>query len=215
MSALNKWVKVQAAIGALGTAVPLNSVSKANPGVAAYTGTDPNTGDLLAFTDIVGMYQIDNRVIRASGVDGTGNTFNLEGQDTTLYDTFVSGNFQPITWGSNFTTVIDFGAGGGEFDTLDATTAHDALRKVLPNMGAAPVFNMVSQWKPDDAALAAALAASEAQSLVALRVVFATGYRFALLGYFGTILLPTGATGQLVQTPVLFTGAARQTNYAT
>lgn len=215
MPNLSKWVKVQMKIGTLGTAVPISAITKAAPPVVSYTGTDPVNGDYLALTSIQGMYQVADRVFRAANVNGAGNTLELEGQDSTAYDTFTSGNFQPITFSNNLQTIIDPGASGGEFSFLDITTVHDAVQRQAPNIASPIVMNMQSQWDPSDTALAAVLTASEAQTLRALQIIFANAYKVVMLGYLGATLIPTGSQGQLVTTPLVFTAAGRNTNYTT
>jgi hypothetical protein len=53
-------------------------------------------------------------VFRIANVNGAGNTFELEGVDSTNYDTFTSGTFQVITFGNNFGTIREVSASGGE-----------------------------------------------------------------------------------------------------
>jgi len=215
MPSLSKWVKVNMKLGTLGTAVPISGITLASPAVVSYTGTDPTDGNYLAMTSIQGMDAIADRIFRADNTNGAGDTTELEGVDSTAFDAFVSGNFQPITFGNTLQTIIDPGAGGGVFDFIDTSVVHKGIKTQIPNMADPVIFNMRSQWDPGDAALAALAAASEAQTLRALLLTFGNGYKTLALGYVGATLVPTGSVGTLVETPVVFTAAGLITNYTT
>jgi hypothetical protein len=92
--AAKKWSKVQVAIqSALAAAISITAITKANPGVATYSGVDPVNGD-YAILRVQGMHQLNKRVVRFANVNGAGNTVELEGIDTTLFDTFTSGTLK-------------------------------------------------------------------------------------------------------------------------
>ena len=65
--------------------------------------TDPVNGDFVVLT-VVGMHQVNGRVFRVANVNGAGNTFELEGENTTAYDTFTSGTAEVITFGTTAAT---------------------------------------------------------------------------------------------------------------
>lgn len=213
--AVSKWSNVAVAIGTLGSAQVVSGITKNNPGVSTYVGTDPSNGDYLAYTDILGMYQVNNRIFRVANVNTGANTHELEGENTTSYDTFSSGNLQPITFSTTMSTAVSVSASGGDFDFIDTTTIHDIVRTQIPNIANALTYSFDCQWSPADTALAALFAASTAQSLRALRVTFSNSYKFLLLGYVGCSLAPTGSAGELVKTPVVFTAFGRPTFYTT
>ncbi|HEY1182235.1 MAG TPA: hypothetical protein VGE56_08030, partial [Rhodocyclaceae bacterium] len=95
MTDVVKWSNVQVAIqSALAAADTITGVTKADPGVVTATGHGIADGSYVKVS-AEGMHQIDGRVFRVDG--GDTNTFQLEGEDTTLYDTFTSGSAEAIT----------------------------------------------------------------------------------------------------------------------
>jgi hypothetical protein len=213
--AISKWTNVQVAIGTLGAAQVVSGITKASPGVATYVGTDPSNGDYFALTDVLGMYQLDARVFRVANVNSGGNTLEIEGENTTSYETFASGNLQPVTFGSTISTAVGVSAAGGDFDFLDTTTIHGLVRTQIPNIANALTYSFDMQWDPTNTGLQALFSATTLQTLRALRITFASGYKFLLLGYVGASLAPTGNAGEIVKTPAVFTAYGRPTYYTT
>lgn len=210
-----KWSNVQVAVqSALATAVTINSMSKANPCVVGYTGTDPTNGDYAVFT-VNGMRQADARVFRLANVNAAGNTVELEGVDSTLFDTFISGTFQVITFGTSMATVTDLSASGGGFGFIDTTTIHDAQKKQITDLPEAASYSLTNIWDLSDAALLALKAASDTQAKRAFRFTFQTGNKFCFTGYVGAGLWPGGSAGQLVTTEVVVTADGPMSAYAT
>ena len=212
---VSKWAGVSVAIGTLGSAVPINALSKNNPGLVEYTGTDPADGDYVALIDVLGMHQVNNRIFRVDNEDTAGDDFDREGENTTGYDTFASGNFKLITWGTTLSTVTGLSAAGGDFDFLDTTTIHDVVRTQTPNQANALSYSLDMQWDPSNAAMANLFTYSGAQTLLAARFTFVNGYKFLLLGTVGFTGAPTGGSGELVKTPAVFTAYGRPTYYTT
>lgn len=211
----SKWSNVAVAIGTLGTVQSVSAITKANPGVVTYVGTDPSNGDYLALTSILGMTQVNNRVFRVANVNAGANTLELEGEDTSAYDTFTSGNMQPITFGTTLSVAAGVNVTGGDFDFLDTTTIHDAVRTQIPGIASPTVFTFDNFWDPSDAALAALVAASNTQAIRALRLTFANAYKYLLLGYVGATLNPTGNAQEMVKTSAFFTAFGRAKTYTT
>lgn len=214
MPTVYKWSNVQISIeSALSAANTITAVSKANPAVATSNGHALATGDYFR-TDIEGMYQIDDRVFRASAVSS--NSFALEGEDSSLYDTFTSGNAKVITFGTTMATVRGLTAGGGDFDFIDITTVHDNIRKQVPGLPQASNYSLENLWDASDTALIALKTAADNQSLKAFKFAFAggTGPKVVFLGYVGATLLPTGTAQDVVVTPVTITMFGRPTVYS-
>lgn len=212
MANISKWSKVQVAIqSALGAAQAITGITKASPGVVTTSGTLPSTGSYV-LVSAQGMSQVDARVFRVSGASGS--TFALEGEDTTLYDTFTSGSFQVITFGTTAGSFVGLTASGGDFDFIDVTTIHDQVKKQIPGTANPASYSFESFWDPSDAALIALKAASDAQSQRAVRFTFAGGQVMAFTGYIGATMLPTGNAQDLVKTNVTVTAFGRPTVYA-
>ena len=209
-----KWSGVSVSMqSALATALTLTGITKANPGVASYTGTDPSDGDFL-YLQVNGMHQLDERVIRADDVVGGSDTFELEGEDTTLYESFSSGTAQVITFGTGLTDMTNINVSGGDFDFVDVTTIHDLVRKQIPGLPNPITFSFENIWDISDAGQAAMLLASKNQQKRAFKFTFQDGTIMTFTGYVGFTGMPTGAALDVVKSPAVITMFGNPTFYA-
>lgn len=207
-----KWSNIAIAIeSARGAALTVTAITKASTGVATSTAHGLVNGDFV-YLEAQGMNQVDARVFRVAGV--TTNTFNLEGENTTNYDTFTSGSAYKLTFGTTLSTLTSISASGGDFDFIDTTTIHDNIRKQIPGAASPSVYQFESIWDVADAGLVALKAASDASAQRAVRFVFANGQRLLFSGYIGATLLPTGSAQDIVRTNISITGYGRPTVYA-
>jgi hypothetical protein len=171
-------IKMQSA---LATALPITSISKANPGVVTYTGTDPTAGDYLLLYQIVGMAELDGRVVRAGTVNATGNTVELEGIDTTLYGTFISGSLKVITFGVTLATATGLTLAAA-ISLIDVTTDRhgaetDSRRRECRYL------QLENIWDTEDPGLLAAKAASDIKAQLAFGLPMPTGRRSVFTSY--------------------------------
>ncbi len=210
------WSNVAVAVqSALGTAQTITAISKASPAVLTYSGTDTfANGDYVILT-VQGMSQVDGRIFRVANVNVGTDTFELEGLDSTAFDTFASGTLQEITFGTSLTVASNVSVSGGDFQFIDVTTIHDTVQKQIPGNASPTTFSLDCQWQPDDAGLVALKSASDAKAQRALRITFANGYKYLVNGYVGCTLSPGGSAQQVVSTPIVFTAYGRPTAYAT
>jgi hypothetical protein len=207
-----KWVGVQVAMqSAIAAAKTVTAVTEADPGVASSTTHGYSNGDIILMT-AQGMGEINDRLFRAASV--AADTFALEGEDTTDYNTFSSGSAQEITLGTTFSTLKSISASGGEFDMMDTTTIHDLIKKQEPGMASAIAFSFDSYWDIADAALQACIAASKTQQQRAFQFTFADGKKMLFYGYVGATGLPTGSTGEKVVTKITITASGLPTYYS-
>lgn len=214
MANAKKWSNVQVAVqSALASAVTISAISKANPGVVTYSGTDPTEGDYVVLT-ANGMYQVDGRVFRLGTVDSGANTAQLESEDTSLYETFTSGTFEKITFGTSLTTLVNLTAQGGEPSFIPTTTIHDNVARQIPGIPSPITFAFEAIWDPSDAGLIALKAASDAAAKRAFRFTFADGAKLVFNGYVSCPNLPVGQAQGLVTTNVTITLDGRPTVYA-
>lgn len=214
MATVSLWSNVAIAIqSALAAALTITGITKANPGVVTYTGTDPVNGDYVLLT-VQGMHQLDGRVFRVANVNGAGNTFELEGENTTSYDTFTSGTLQIITFGTTLATATTLSASGGDFEFVDTTTIHQAIRTQIPGVAAPAVYSFENIWDVSDAGLVALKQASDLKATRAVRITFSNGQKVLFNGYIGATLLPVGAAQDKVVTPTVITMYGRPTTYA-
>ncbi len=213
MANVTKWSNVQVAIqSALAAAKTITAISKASLGVVSSTAHGYSSGDYVVVSS-QGMYQVDARVFRVASV--TSDSFALEGEDTTNYDTFSSGSCQKITFGTSMTTATGLSASGGDFDFKDTTTIHSNVKTQIPGAANPATYTFESIWDAADAGLIAMKAASDQQGLRAVRFTFANGQKIVFNGYIGYAGLPTGQAQDVVKASVVVTMYGRPTIYAT
>lgn len=214
MAQARKWANVAVAMqSAIAAAVNITSITKASPGVVT-TGTAHGfaNGDIV-FLSVNGMFQLNFRPFRVASV--TTNTFVLEGEDTTNYDTFTSGAVQKITLGTSITTATSINSSGGDFDFIDTTTIHGNQKTQIPGLPNAASFTFENIWDVSDAGLVAMKAASDSQSMRVFSFTFGTGgQKMYFAGYVGASLLPGGQAQGLVTTPTTITMFGSPTYYA-
>jgi len=191
----------------------VSSVTKANPGVLEYVGADPSDGDYILVKDVQGMHQINDRVVRVANVNAGANTLELEGVNTTPFDTWVSGNMGVLTLGTSLATITQVNASGGDFDRVDSTTIHDLVRQSEIGLASPLEISMQSKWDPSDPGLVALKQAWEAAARLAMRIRFQNGAEILLYGQVGATGLPTGGAQEIVQTPVQLVANGMATMY--
>lgn len=213
MATVVKWSGVQVAIqSALAATKTISAISKANPGSVTSNAHGYSNGDYIVL-DVLGMNQLDGRVVRVSNI--AANTFDLEGVDTTNYDTFSSGTAAKITFGTTLSTLTGLTASGGDYDFIDTTTIHDTVRTQIPGPAAPGTYSFESIWDPADSGLLALKAAADIQDLRAIRFTWPNGYKLLFNGYVGCSMLPTGSAQDKTVTPVTITMFGRAQSYAT
>jgi len=213
MPNVSLWTKVGVAIqSALGAAKTITAITKANPGVASSTSHGFANGAFVLLT-IQGMTQLDNRVFRVANV--AAGTFELEGENTSSYDTFTSGTAEEITFGTNLATATTLNASGGEYDYEDTTTIHDSVRSQIPTLAAPVNYTFENIWDVADAGLIALKSASDNKVKRAVRLTFSNAQKVLFNGYIGATLLPVGTAPGKVTTPVTIAMNGRPTVYAT
>lgn len=213
MASAKKWSNVQVSMqSVLGADKTVTAITKATTGVATSTAHGFVNGDYVLLT-ISGMRQLNERVCRVANV--TANTFELEGIDTTSFDTFTSGTAALVTFGTNITTATNISSSGGGFDFIDTTTIHDNARTQVPGLPAATSYTFDNIWDISDAGLKAMKVASDAQAKRAFKFQFGVGGQIMVFaGYVGANLLPGGSAQQLVTTSAAITMNGTPSYYA-
>lgn len=195
----NVGVDVQTA---LATAISISAISKAATAVVTYTGgTNPANGDYIVVTS-QGMSQVNDRPFRIANVNTVAKTFELEAEDSTSYDTFVSGSFQVVTYGASFASVQQISVSGGDYEKADLTTIHDQVRKNVPTVAGAMTLSMTNFFDMTDPGFVECNKAYKAKAKRAIRLRFGTGAKLLLVGYVGAAGVPTGQAQGVVQTAV-------------
>lgn len=212
--AVHYWSNVAVAMqSALGAAKTISAITKADPGVASSTSHGLSGGEFV-FLEIQGMHQLNKRVSRVELDSPGANAFNLEGIDTTDYDTFSSGSAKVITFGTTVSTLTNINASGGDPEFADITTIHDNIRVQVPTVSSPLTFTFESLWDPSNAGLLALKEASDAIVERAFRFTFSDGAILVFSGYVSAPMLPTGSAQDKVTTPVTITAQGRTTVYA-
>lgn len=213
MAKITLWKAVQVAMqSAIGADLTITAITKANPGQVSIGSHGLANGDYVLLKDVLGMPEVNNKIFRVSG--STAGTFTLEGEDTTLYGTFTSGKANKLTFGTTFSTMLDFNVSGGEFTDVDTTTIHDPESSSIPGLPSALVATSSSIWDVSDSALKAAKAASDSQGQRAFLLTFQNGQKFLINGYIGCTLAPVGSKGEKVTTNLKLSTNGKSNTYA-
>lgn len=215
MATVSLWSGVAVAMqSALASSQVVSGVTKASPGVATYVGSDTYAnGDIVLMTAL-GMYQINNRLFRVANVSTGSDTFELEGENTTAFDTFTSGSIEEVTFGTSISTLTGLTASGGDFDFIDTTTIHDLVKQQVPGAANPIVFSFESVWDVSDAGLLAMKTASDSKAQRSFRFTFANSQKLYFRGYVGCTLLPVGNAQDKVTTQVVITMNGSPTVYS-
>lgn len=213
MAQAKVWKKVAVAMeSARAAANVITGITKANPAVVTSASHGYSNGDIVVLS-VLGMYQLNDKVARVASV--ATDTFALEGIDSTLFDTFTSGNAYEVTLGTSITTATTINATGGDFDFTDTTTIHDNARSQIPNLPNPSTFSMDHIHDVQDAGLLAMKAASDNQQQKVFAFTFGTGgQKMYFVGYVGASLLPGGQAQGLVTTQAVITMNGTPSYYA-
>lgn len=210
------WTNTQIDIETARTASQaITSISKANPAVVTYSGADPANGDYVVFIDIEGMVEVVDRVFRVANVNAAGNTFEVEGLDSTSFQTFVSGSFAVLTFGASMTTVQQVNSGGGDFQFAELTTIHDTRQKRAPTTASPFTLALQCLFKANDAAHVRLERLNDIKQVASIRIRWPSGEKALFAAYVGAAGIPTGQAQGPVQTNVTFEGQGKPTIYAT
>lgn len=212
MATARKWSNVAVAMqSALGTAGDITAISKAAEGVVSAVNTLVN-GEFVLLS-VVGMSQVNKRIFRVKSASGSG--FTLEGENTTDFDTFTSGTFQKVTFGTSITTATVLNGSGGEFETIPTTTIHANQRTSISGLPSEIKYDFDHIWDVSDAGLKALKAASDLGADRAMMFTFGTGGPIMVFtGTVGCTLIPVGQSQSLVTTKSVITMSGSPTYYA-
>jgi Phage tail tube protein, TTP/Ubiquitin-activating enzyme E1 FCCH domain len=209
---VNKWSGVGVAMqSAIAAAKTITGITQASPGVVTATGHGYTDGDYVLLV-VTGMNQVNGRVFRIDNSDT--NTFELEGENTTDYDTFAAGSAYKLTLGTTISTLTGVSGSGGDFNFIDTTTIHDHVKTQIPGIANPLTFGFDSIWDVADTGLIALNVASKTQAQTAFKFTFSTGQIIVFMGYVGASLIPGGSAQDKVTTKVDITAFGVPTYYA-
>lgn len=213
MANANVWTKVAIVIQtALAASKTITAITKANPAVVSCAAHGFTVGQEVKIT-AAGMIEASNMVARVSNV--TVGTFELEGVDSTLFNTFTSGGAQLITFGASASTVQDINSSGGEAKAIDITTVHDDTDKEIPGTKSAISYSFGNLWDPADPALIELKKADMVKGTRCVKIIFSTGAKVMFDCYPSASGAPGGSKGAAVTTPTSFKLTGPITSYAT
>jgi hypothetical protein len=193
----NVTIDVQTGLGSANT---ITGITKANPGVVTYSGTDPSAnGDIYVF-DIAGMTELHKRAFAVEGLNAAANSFTIE--NTVGNHTFTSGSCTPVTLGASMTNVQGVTASGGEPEFADITTVHDQIRRRVPTVVSPFSIQFDCIFDPDDAAMIELALASRTITTRVIKVTFADGSYMVGNAYVSAAGVPTGSAQDVVKTNV-------------
>lgn len=188
----------------------ITAISKANPGVVSYDGTDPTAGNYVALTGVQGMTELEDALCRVGTVDTGANTFQLEDQDTTAYGTFTAGKMQVVTLGTEIQVATGFSITGGEQQFAEYTYLWDKVTRRFPTTKTGMNIDLPMIWDPQDAGSIALLAASDASRKTGFKIVFPDGLEMLFFGYLGSSGLPSAQDiNSVMQTSATIVTASR------
>ena len=208
------WSKVAVDVGVLGSVQTVSAITKASPGVLTYVGADPANGDYFLLL-AQGMREVHNRIVRVANVNTGGNTYELEGLNTTGFGTFASGTMYPITWSYSVATMLDFTADGGEAELDDQSTIHDDIQILAPTRFSATTYKSNNIHDTADAALIALNTLSDTKASAPVRFGFAGGQKHAFYGAIGFPFVLGGTAPGKVTSPLTVTSQGRASNWST
>lgn len=202
MSTINVWSKVAVAVQtALAAAKTITAITKASPAVASSTAHGFSDGDIVLIK-ATGMTEVNHMVVRVD--NSVTNAFDLEGVDSTLFGTFVSGTAEKLTFGASAATFTDVNSSGGEAKPVDITTIHDDTDKEQPGSKTALSYSFGSLWDPADPALVELKKADNVKGERCVALTFASGSKVYFNCYPSASLAPGGSKGEAVTTQVGF-----------
>lgn len=209
---LNVWSKVAVSLQTVISATkPITAISKASPAVATSAAHGLTNGDYVLLK-VNGMTPLNYRVVRVAAV--TADTFQLEGIDSTGFETFTSGTAQEITFGASASTLQDLSPSGGESAGITVSTIHSDQDFEIPGNRSPIVISAGSLWDPTDPALLAMKGFDELKTPACVIATFSTGAKILFCAYMSANLAPAGSSGQVVTTPVSMRLRGLITTYA-
>jgi len=202
MAVVNVWSKVAIDVQTvLGPAKTITAISKAAVGVVS-SATHGFANGAYVLLKLSGMIEADQMVVRVANT--AAGTFEMEGVDTTLFNTFSSGTAQEITFGASAATVQDVNSSGGEAKEIDTTTVHQDTDTAIPGNKSALSYTFGNIWDPADPALKELKKADNVKGERCVRITFASGAKVVFNCYPTASLAPGGSKGEVVTTQTGF-----------
>jgi hypothetical protein len=157
----------------LDSALTVTAVTKASPGVATSAAHGLSNGDIVVFTVAGGMVQLDGQAVRVANV--ATNTFELEGLDTTDYDTFTAGTCQQVTAFQTLSSAQNVTMPNPAPNKIDITTLIDKQKQYAYGLSDAPDGSITGLFNPTGTAEGLIRTATKGNDEMVMKIVFASG----------------------------------------
>jgi hypothetical protein len=156
----------------LGSALPTPSgVTKANPGVVTSASHGLANGDIVVFTSVTGgMVQLHGQACRVANV--TTNTFELEGLDTSSYDTWTTGTVKEVTAFSTLSSAQNITMPNPAPNKIDITTLIDKVKQYTYGLADAPDGQITGLFNPSGTAEGLVRTATKSNATMVFKVAF-------------------------------------------
>jgi Ubiquitin-activating enzyme E1 FCCH domain/Lambda phage tail tube protein, TTP len=163
----SKGSKVQVQSG-LGPAKTITAIAKANPAVVTSTAHGFLTGDVILFSTIGGMIELEAREYLVIRIDA--NSFSVVGVDSTAYTTYTSGGIAKARAFFDICEMKSFTPSDPGSAQIEKTTVCSDAKEFVAGLADEGTASLDFNWVPDDAALTIMWDARDAGSEIAFRV---------------------------------------------
>jgi len=165
-----------------GTAKIITAITKASEAVMTCTH-DFAIGDYVFIEGVVGMPEINGRLVRVKSVSTT-VSFVAEGLDSTLFSTYGSGGsaYKIASWHS-FDNLTSLNYPEPTPNAIDVTTIHNNQKFEVFGLDDAPTITLNTISDPTSVTTKAVRAASAKKSITAFRITLQTGTILICTGY--------------------------------
>jgi hypothetical protein len=165
-----------------GTAKTITAITKATEALITCTH-DFAIGDYVFLEGVVGMPEINGRLVRVKSVSTT-VSFVAEGLDSTLFSTYASGGsaYKIASWHA-FDNLTSLNYPEPTPNPIDVTTIHNNQKFEVFGLDDAPTITLNTISDPTSVTTKAVRVASTKKSITAFRVTLQTGTILIFTGY--------------------------------
>jgi len=159
----------------LGSDLTITGISQASEAVVTATHA-LSVGDIVVISGVVGMTQINNKVVRVGSVNTTVD-FTCEGLDSTNYTAWASGGVaNEVTLGASFDNVTNLSLPDQTANRITVTAVSDNEEQQIQGLDAAPTGSFSVNADPLSATSAVLAAASDDKLRRVFVVTLKNGY---------------------------------------
>jgi hypothetical protein len=183
-----------------GAAQAITGITKADPPVITYAGTDPVNGNYCILRNMIGMTQLEDAVVKVANVNGAANTFEAKDQDSTSFSTFVSGNLHTVEFGSELTIATGFSTSGGEPQYANYMLLWDDIERRKFTHVSAVGLDLPVLFDPSDPNYQMLYNLARTDATLAVKFLFKNGVEMLTFGNFGGSGMPSAGDSRSIMT---------------